>query len=65
MKTDKGVQSQLVLAISAELAAMVMTELVGNELASSINGSELKRRELHNMAMTSTQAYFNSNSGAK
>ena len=46
------------LASANELAAMVIMNVVGNELADSIEGSPLTRRQVFAMMQTKVQSTF-------
>jgi hypothetical protein len=55
MKSKHSETTLLTLANGAELVAIVVQELAGNEVASQINGSPLTRSVIHDMAVTSFQ----------
>lgn len=55
MKSKHSETTLLTLANAAELVAVVVTEIAGNEVSSQINGSPLTRAVIHDMAMTSFQ----------
>lgn len=50
--------SQVILGLASEMSALVLQELVGNELSTSINGSELTRKTLYTMSQNSIQRHF-------
>ena len=58
MKLQKTAETVGVLANANELVRLTMLQLVGNELASAIEGSEINRNVLYSMTQSRIQAGY-------
>jgi hypothetical protein len=52
---EQSVESQVILGIACELSALVLQELVGNELSTTVGGTPLTRKALYQSTLASVQ----------
>lgn len=65
MQLRDSQQTLVTLANAAELACCIAKEVMGNEVADTLNGSELTRSALHSLAMAHFQRQFASYLGGQ
>ena len=59
MKNKQSDRTLVTLANASELVVLVTQNIVGNEIADTLNGSPLTREQIHHLAQTSFQGALN------
>lgn len=63
MKNNNSVASVIALGVAGQLVATIVQGVVGNDVADTINGSELTREMLQDQAQLEFQKVLKLNSG--